>query len=72
MDLFIKTSLNHMFIRPHLASKPNSKIISNSKKLFNAMDLLPIPFGGVISTKSHFNPETTDDNKNSKPCIIEI
>ena len=49
MDLFINTSLNHMFIRFRLVSKPNNKLISNNEQSFNAIDLSPITFNIILS-----------------------
>ena len=69
-----------MSIRSRLKSQPNNKLISNSEQLFNATELLPIPFGvilppkvhGKISTNSQTNPVTSDENENSKVCTIKI
>ena len=80
LDLFINTSFNHRCIRSLLVSKPENKLISNKKQIFNATDLSPIPFGTIlslnpcskISTKSQINPGTTDENKNSKVRTIKI
>ena len=68
-----------MLIRSYLIRPPKNNLISNSKQLFNAMDLLPITFGkslpmnplGKNSINSQHNPGTTDDYKNSKVCIIK-
>ena len=37
-----------MSIRSRLINQPKSKLISNSEKLFNAMNLLPITFGVIL------------------------
>ena len=67
-DLFINTSLNHMFIRSCLVGQPKNKLISNSEQLFYATDLSPMTFGVIlppnpcnkISTNSLINPGTSD------------
>ena len=69
-----------MPIRSRLISQPKNELISNSQQLFNATDLLPMTFGGILppnpcgknSTNSQKNPGTTDDNKNSKVHTIKI
>ena len=69
-----------MSIRSRLVSQPNNKLISNSKQSFNAQELLPILFAVIlppelrnkISTNSQINPETLDENKNSKIHAIKI
>ena len=80
MDLFINTSLNHISIGSCLVSQPKNKLISNSEQLFNAKDLSPITFAVILPpilrgknlTKSQNNPETLNDNKNSKVHTIKI
>ena len=80
MDLFINTNVNHISIRSRLVSQPNNKLNSNSEQLFNAMDILPITSGiilppklsGKISRNSQIFPVTSDENKNSKVCTIQI
>ena len=37
-----------MSIRFYLISQSKNKLISNSKQLFNAMDLSPITFGVIL------------------------
>ena len=78
MDLFIITSLNHIYIRSCLI-QPNNKLISNDEQLSNAMDLLSLTFSiilpsnprGKISTTSQINLGTTDKNKNTKVHTIK-
>ena len=69
-----------MSIRYCLVSQPNNKLISNSEQLHNSTNVLPIEFGIILSpnlrnknlANYQINPRTTDDNKNSKICPIEI
>ena len=69
-----------MSIRSCLVSQSNTKLISNSKQLFNATDLSPITFcvilppklRGKISTISQINPATSDENKNSNVRTIKM
>ena len=80
LDLFINTSLNHMYIRSCLVDQPKNKLNSNNEQLFNATNLSPITFGIILSpnprgkntTNSQINPTTTDENKNSKVRTIII
>ena len=69
-----------MSIRSCLISQPKHKSISNSEQLFNAMDLLPITFGIILSpnlrgknsTNSQINLETTDEIRNSEEHAIRV
>ena len=69
-----------MYIRSRLVNQPKNKLISNSEQLFSATDLSPITFSVILpqnpsgknSTNSQNNPETLDENKNSKVHIIKI
>ena len=69
-----------MYIRSHLVSQQNNKLISNNEQLFNATDLSSITFGIILSpnprgknsTNSQINPETVDENKNSEVCTMKI
>ena len=80
LDLFVNTSLNHMYIRSRLVTQPKNKSISNREQSINATDLYPIAFGiilppklrGKISTNSQNNKVTSDENKNSKVCTIRL
>ena len=68
-----------MSIRSRLVSQPNNNLISNSEQLFNATDLLPIPFRiilspnprGETSTNSPINLGTTDEKQNSKSTCYQ-
>ena len=68
-----------MSITSRLISQPKNKLISNSKQLFNAMDLSPLTFSVIIPpklrgkylTNSQINPGTSDENKNSKERTIK-
>ena len=72
LDLFINTSLSHMSIRFCFESQPNKKLKLNSELSINSTDLSPITFGvilppklrGKISTNSHINLITSDEDKN--------
>ena len=63
-----------------LVSQPKNKLISNNEQLFITTDLLPIMFSIILppnpcdkkSTNSQINLGTSDENKNSKVCTIEI
>ena len=80
LDLFINTSLNHIFIRSRLESQPKNKLISISEQLFHARDLSPITFRMILppslrgknSTISQINPGTLYESKNSKVRTIKI
>ena len=80
LDLFIKSRLNHMSIRSRLVSQPNNKLISNNEQLFNTSDLSLITFGVILppnprwtnSSNSQINQGISDENKNSKVCIIKL
>ena len=80
MDLFIDTSLSHLFIRSRLMSQAKNKLISNSEQLFNSTYVSPITFNvnlpsnphNKYSTNSQINPATLDENKNLKVCTIKI
>ena len=67
MDLFINTSLNHISFISHVVSQSKNKLIPNSEQV-----ILPINPLGKNSKKNQINPETLDENKNSKVCAIKI
>ena len=67
-----------MSIISRLISQINNEIITNNEQLLNVIDLPSIPFSiilspnpqGKILTNSQSNPETTDENKNSKVYTV--
>ena len=68
LHLFNNTSLKHMSIRSRFVIQPNNKLNSNSKQLFNAIDLSPIPFDVILPSKlrdknSTKNLRTLDEKK---------
>ena len=62
LNLFIYTSLNHMFIRSCLVSQFKNKFISNSEQLFNAIDLSPITFGIILPPYPRSKNSTNSQN----------